>query len=138
MGMLDDMGVKVAGISGSYTVGTNVFLSLLPETPDVCTALFEDRGSKGQYTIGGDGLPEWENLALQFIHRNTDYATGRTAADLIYRTLTAVANETINSDYYLRIEAVASPVLFERDDSRRVLFTCNFDVMRSTPASAGG
>lgn len=138
MGLLDDMGIKVAAISSDYTLGTNVFLSNLPETPDVCTVLIENGGTTGQYTLGSDGLPEWENQSLQFIHRNPVYSTGRTASDLIYRTLTAIVNETINSDYYLRIEAIGVPSVFQRDDTRRVLFTCNFDVMRQTPASAGG
>lgn len=138
MALLDDMGIKVAAISGDYTLGTNLFLSVMPETPDVCTVLIENGGTKGAYTLGGDGLPDWENQSLQFIHRNTDYSTGRTASDLIYRTLTAITNETINSDFYLRVEALGVPQMFQRDDTRRILFTCNFDVMRQTPASAGG
>ena len=138
MALLDDMGVKVAAISSDYTLGTNLFLSLLPETPDVATVLIENGGTTGQYTLGGDGLPQWENQSLQFIHRNTVYSTGRTAADLIYRTLTAISNETINSNSYLRVEALGVPEVFQRDDSRRVLFTCNFDVMRPVTASPGG
>lgn len=133
MGMLEDLGGYVDTNSGALTLGTNLFLGILPDSPSDCVALLENGGTAGMYTHGSNNLPELERPEIQFIVRHSSYATGRSLADTIYRTLTQIANQTINSVRYLRVEAISSPEVMDRDESRRVLFTCNFYVIRETP-----
>ena len=132
MAILDDIGGYI-NTNTSFTLGTDFFLSLLPDTPDNCVALFESGGVAPQYTQGSTGTPVIERPELQVITRHTSYETGRANANTVYLLLTAITNATINSNLYYRIEAAASPAMFQRDDSRRVLFTTNFNVMRDTP-----
>jgi hypothetical protein len=132
MGMLDDIGAYV-DTNTSLTLGTNLFLGLLPESPGNCVALFEESGVSGLYTQGSTNLPQLERPQLQLIVRNDSYATGRSLADTVYRVLTQITNQTINSNLYLRIEATSNPAVMDRDKTKRVLFTCNFDVVRKTP-----
>ena len=47
MGMLDDVGTFMAAnvTAVSLTLGTNLFLGRLPESPDTCVAIYETAGS---------------------------------------------------------------------------------------------
>lgn len=132
MGMLEDLGGYV-DTGTALTLGTDLFLGILPETPTNCVALLENGGTSGMYTQGSNNLPELERPEIQFIVRHASYATGRALADTVYRRLTQIANQTINSVLYLRVEAISSPDVMDRDAERRILFTCNFYVIRKTP-----
>lgn len=129
MGMLDDLGAYV-DTNTSLTLGTDLFLGLMVDNVANCVALYEEGGTTGMYTQGSSNLPKFERPQLQLIVRNTSYSTGRSLADTVYRLLTQVANQTINGTKYLRIEALGTPSVMERDANRRVLFVCNFDVVR--------
>ena len=133
MSILEDLGGYLDTQLVTVTAGTNLFYNLLPETVSDCVALIENSGSAPTFTMGSNNLPQLENPELQFLVRNSVYATGRTLSDSIYRVLTAIANQTINSVLYLRVEAIATPALLERDLNKRWVFTCNFTVMRVTP-----
>lgn len=132
MGMLDDLGAYL-DTNSSLVLGTDLFLGVLPEIPSNCVALFENSGVSPDFTLGTNNLPILERPELQVIVRNGSYSTGNTLADTIYRVFTQITNQTINSVNYLRIQAIASPSVMDRDSNRRVLFTTNFRVIRVTP-----
>lgn len=130
MAFLDDLGTYV-DTNTSLTLGTDLFLSLMPDTPDNVVALYESTGGVVPVsTMGSTNLPQIERPELQVIVRNTSYSTGRALANTLWELLTAVSNTTIESTLYHRIESTSSPFVFDRDDSRRVLFSCNFNVMK--------
>ena len=133
MALLEDLGGYLDTQLGSLTLGTNLFYSLLPETVDNCVALYENGGAPPNFTMGSTNLPKLERPQLQAIVRNTSYSTGRALAEDVYRILTAISNQTINSNSYLRVEALSVPSVIERDTNRRVVFSVNFDVVRITP-----
>lgn len=130
--LLTDMGVYLnatyaASYSGKFALGTNLFLSLLPETPDVCMAVYEQGGGPPVFTFGTTQIVQ---PTMQVITRHTSYETGRTDAQELFEIFVDLAEQTINSVKYHRIEPVSSPALFQRDNNNRVLFTTNFTVMR--------
>lgn len=133
MGMLEDLGGYLDTQSASLTLGTNLFLGLIPETVSNCVAIYENSGIAPEFTLGNDNLPVIERPELQVIVRDSSYATGRALADSCYRILTQIANQTINSVRYLRVQAIATPTVMDRDENRRVLFSTNFYVFRITP-----
>ena len=133
MALLEDLGGYLDTQLSSVTLGTNLFYSLLPETGANCVTLYENAGAPPVFTQGSVGLPALERPQLQFLLRNTSYSAGRALAEDIYRTLTAITNQTINSHRYLRVEALQVPSVLNRDSNNRVIFTCNFDVMRVLP-----
>lgn len=130
MSLLEDVGGYLDSQLGTLTLGTNLFYSLMPETVDNVVALYENAGAPPNFTMGSVNLPQMERPQLQALVRNTSYSSGRTVAEDVYRTLTAIANQTINGNQYLRVEALGMPSLLERDVSKRVVFTLNFDVVR--------
>lgn len=132
MALLDDIGGYVND-NTAFTLGTDLFLSLLPESPDNGVVLIENTGVAPIFTQGSTNLPKLERPEIQVLVRHTSYSTGRANAETVYRLLTQVTNATINGNLYQRIEAIASPALMERDVNRRVIFTTNFNVIRALP-----
>lgn len=130
MAMLVDLGGYLATQSGSLTLGTNFFYSIVPESPDNCVALTEDGGVSPIFTQGSTNAPKIERPQLQLYVRNTSYETGMALAENLYMILTSIANQNINGVQYLRVIALGNPSLIERDQTKRVLISCNFDVMR--------
>ena len=133
MALLEDLGGYLDTNLASVTLGTNLFYSLMPETIANCVTIYENAGAPPNFTMGSNGLPQLERPQLQFLLRNTAYATGRALAEDIYRVFTAITNQTINGNLYLRVEALSVPAVLERDSNNRILFTCNFDVIRKLP-----
>jgi len=132
MAMLDDIGGYV-DTNTSFTLGTDLFLSILPDSPDNCAVILENGGAPPISTMGTTNTPQLERPEIQIIVRNTSYSTGRANAETLFRLLTAVSNATINGNLYHRIEATSSPELYERDQSRRSLFSVNFNVIKELP-----
>lgn len=130
MSVLEDLGGYLDSQTATLTLGTNLFYSLMPETVDNVVALYENTGAPPNFTMGSTNLPQMERPQLQALVRNNTYSAGRTVAETVYRILTAIANQTINGNQYLRVEALGMPTLLERDASKRVIFTLNFDIVR--------
>jgi hypothetical protein len=130
MTILEDLGGYLDSSTPSLTLGTNLFYGLMPETVNNVVALYENAGAAPNFTLGSSGLPQMERPQLQVLIRNTSYSGGRSLAETIYRTLTAITNQVINTNSYLRVEALGMPTVLERDSSKRVVFTMNFDVVR--------
>jgi hypothetical protein len=131
--MLDDLGIYVATnavFSPSLVLGTNLFLSVLPEQPANVVALYENSGPGPVFTMGSNHLPRIDRPELQFIVRNESYSTGRALSEVLYRLLTQITNQTIGGVLYQRIEAISNPGLIQRDETRRSVFSCNFYVMK--------
>jgi len=129
VGLLEDIGAYVDA-NTSLTLGSTLYLSMLPETPDDVVAIIEDSGMSPLFTHGASNLPKLERPGIQVIIRNRSYATGRSLANDIWRLLAQVANQTINGNLYQRIEPVASPAVYDRDRTY-VWFSTNFYVIRA-------
>jgi len=131
--LLEDLGGYLDTNSALVTLGTNLFYGLMPETVANCVTLYESGGAPPLFTQGTVNLPVMERPQLQMLVRNAVYATGRSTAEELYRILTAITNQTVNGNHYLRVEAISVPSLIERDANKRAVFSCNFDVLRTLP-----
>jgi hypothetical protein len=63
-------------------LGTNLFISFMPDTPTQCCALYQYQGPKPGLEIGTGKVVE-EILAIQFVCRGKDYEE---VSDLVDRT----------------------------------------------------
>ena len=133
MGMLDDVGTFMAAnvTAATLTLGTNLFLGRLPESPDTCVAIYETAGTAPDDVFGADSAPPIENAGLMCHTRATSYSTCQTLAVDIMKTLSKVINETLTSTAYYKIEATQSPFALMRDEQERMLFSCNFMVAKA-------
>lgn len=127
MAMLDDIGAYL--VTHSFgTLGTNMFIGDMPETPDVCIALFEYAGEPPEDTHDGQGV---DNPGLQVRVRGTSYSTARATISSIQDHLHTLRNTTLTATKYLFIRAVQSPFSLGRDSSKRIDLVQNFIVTKA-------
>ena len=133
MGMLDDVGTFMAAnvTAATLTLGTNLFLGRLPESPDTCVAIYETAGTAPADVFGANSAPPSEHAGLLCRARATSYSTCQSLAVDIMKTLSKVINETLTSTAYYKIEATQSPFGLMRDDQERMLFSCNFTAVKA-------
>lgn len=134
------------------TVGTDIFLGLLPDQPDNCIALFEYAGSPPDLHWNG------EYPGLQVRVRGTSYAAARAKIGDVMGALHGLYEQVLpgtkteggggeegsdgnggaagNGDEapagtrYLLIRARGSPEVLRRDASDRVEFVLNFEIIK--------
>lgn len=131
-GLLADLGAYLV-TNGLGTLGTDIHLGILRDSPDVATGLFELPGGLSLDTMESTGRPSIITPRLQVLTRaaSEDYEASKARADAVWDLLTRVVNQTINGTYYVRIEATDTPAPLDRDDDKRVLFVANYRVHRA-------
>jgi hypothetical protein len=109
------------------TLGTNLFLATLPESPDVCTAIYENSGTPPAFTMGSGGIVI-DYPMLQIISRATkeDYPTARDKIEDIRNLLASITDVTISGVHVLRIEPMGSVNPLGIDPKQRPLLSVNF------------
>ena len=129
MSLLESVGTYLAS-QGHGTLATNLFLGLMPSSPDACVTVYEF-GSGAPLETMGSAPVAVEVLGLQVIVRGSrdDYPTARDKA-LNIRTLLASVTETALSGVHVhRISAETWPIPLGNDDLDRPQFSVRFRAM---------
>ena len=121
--MLKEIGTYLA-TQNVGTVGTDIFLGLMPDQPDNCIALFEYAGSPPDMHWDG------EYPGLQVRVRDKSYAEARIKIEETIKKLHGLHEQILSSTRYLLIKARGSPEILKRDSSNRVELFVNFDVIK--------
>lgn len=133
MALLGDVGTYLAAnvTDTTLTLGTNLFLGRLPDSPDTCVGIYETGGNAPTDVFGGNTAPPIENAGLMCHTRASSYSDCQSLAVDIMKTLTKVINEALTGTTYYKIEANQSPFGLERDEQERMIFSCNFMVVKA-------
>ena len=131
MAVLNEIATKLASL-GVGTLGTTIHMGMMPETPDVCCAVYEYGGLAPGYGFGTAGIFV-ETPAIQVVCRGAkdDYATPRAAAQTAYIGLAAVEVTTLSSTgggtsaLYYTIHPQQAPFMMQRDANGRVYIAFN-------------
>lgn len=107
---------------GWATVGTDLFIGTLKDSPSDVVILFETGGLPTDRYI-----PKAE-ATLQIYIRNTSYANGQSLGETITRGINRLSNVTMGSTYidYIFLEGELGGI--GRDEKNRHEFTCNLVV----------
>lgn len=130
MSTLVDLATYLDSQQASLTLGTNLFLGRMPDSPDACVALYEYGGSAPDNTMGG-GLPVLQNPSVQIAVRAVLYASAESLINLCWGTLEGIVDMSLSGTRYNRVTAIQSPFVLERDSQDRVIFVQNFNVTRA-------
>ena len=117
--VLDDLATRIATtISG--TVGTNIFKSTMPTTPDAVVALYETGGLSPIKRLGTKGI-DWERPAVQVVVRGApgDYQTARTTSQTIFEDVASIETEDLSSTRYYMSDPLQEPFGLTVDDQDR-------------------
>jgi len=134
MSALTDLGTRLdtATISTQdLTLGTNLFLGRLPDSPDTCVALFETSGLAPTDQFG-TGVPAIETPGIQVRVRAAAYSTSQSLAVDVWKDLATVANEALSGTRYLRVDLLQSPFGLERDGQDRMVYAFNLNAVKAT------
>jgi len=134
MALLAEVGTYLDAATVStadLTLGTNLFLGRMPDTPDTCVALYEEGGAAPVDVFGADTAPPVEHPSLVVHTRAAAYSTAQALSVDVMKLLAKVINEDLSSVRYYKVEPVQSPFAFERDQQDRMLFSNSFMVLKA-------
>jgi len=127
--VLDDLAAILAG-AALGTLGTDLFLARLPDTPDSATCIREYGGSGPEYLYLGTE-PTQEFVRCQIECRDPDYSAARLRIERCARTLGAVRERVVNGTHYHRITPLGPPVPLGEDESQRSRVVCSFETAKA-------
>lgn len=124
--LLDEIGARLQSQSLG-TVGTDIFLGRLPETPDNGIAIISYPGSEPLHTFGTDNWAGRPRFQVKV--RNTSFAAAETKAGQCVTALSFV-EVVISGTRYLRCSALQDPFQLSHDQNERAVFAVNFEAWR--------
>jgi hypothetical protein len=126
--ILDGIG-SVLQSAGVGTLGTNLFLSRQPESPDACVTVIESGAGVNLYTHGivGNALT-MTNIQVTARAAREDYQAARTKITAVIAALEAVAETTADGVRLLRVESLGRPIPMGYDGNDRPEIAMNFTV----------
>lgn len=125
-----DIATYIASTLAMGTLGTNVFVNSMPNSPDSAVTVYEYSGWPTTIGMGNPDTDVLENLSLQVATRHPESSTAHARAQTIYRGLDGRGDLTINGVTYLWLRAAQAPFLLKRDENQRETFVFNLAVQR--------
>ena len=130
--ILDAMGTVLQS-AGVGTLGSTIFLSRSPSTPDACVTLYETGAGYPVYTQGSGVGPSLTVANIQAVARSgrEDYEAARTKISAVCSAFEAIAHSTVSSIQLLRVQQSGTPTPLGLDDNDRpriaITFTVTYD-----------
>lgn len=112
---------------GIGTLGTDLFLAVMPESPDAVVCIYETQGFAPVETMGAAAFAV-ERPGLQVIARAArgDYPAARDAAVAVRNLLAGLVESTVSGVHIMRVSAEGSPLPMGEDQNGRPMISCNF------------
>ncbi len=126
--VLEAVGTYIDSNNATLTIGTNLFLAKMPDTPDLCVAVYEYQGFAPMATFGSSAF-EVDKPSIQVVVRATrdDYPTARNLAQDLRILLAALTDTTINGLRVVRLASNGSVLSLGTDDLDRPRIAFNLD-----------
>lgn len=127
--MLEALAARLQSASVA-TPGTDLFLGILPESPDVCVALYEYAGAP-PLEVFRDMDETLERPSVQVIVRasRNDYPTARELIKDVRDVLTDITDETISGVRFLRVNQISAINAVGSDENDRPEFTLSLQAV---------
>jgi len=127
--MLEALADKLQSASVA-TVATDLFIGLMPSSPDDCIAIYEYAGSPPLEVLV-DNDATLERPSVQVITRagRNDYPTARTLIENARDALTDITDETISGVRFLRVNQISSINALGVDDNDRPRFSLSLQIV---------
>jgi hypothetical protein len=108
------------------TYGTDLFLNMIPETPQICGAVFETAGAAPTAGFGFPGIQhESPGVQIRFRGEPFDEAGPRVKAQTAYRLFMTVQGQTLSGTKYLTLHPNQAPFILDRDGDQRIVWAFN-------------
>jgi hypothetical protein len=121
--MLEALADKLQAASIA-TAGVDMFIGLMPSSPDVCVALYEYAGEQPLEVLrDNDATLERPSVQVMARASRNDYPTARALIESVRDSLTDITDETISGVRFLRVNQNSSINAVGTDENDRPLFT---------------
>ena len=130
MGLIEELATYLDTSSTRFALGTSLYVNDLPESPATVCALFETPGAQPSRTFRPSTKAAWENPRVQVYCRSTSSVTTRANINAVFQVFEGVVDAVLSGTTYLRVSAIQSPFLLDRNPAGQVIFAVNFDCMR--------
>lgn len=128
MALLDAIGTYLQTQSVG-TLGSNIMLSMLPDDPDVCVALFESQGMGVDHVMGASVFAvDKPRLRILCRAAANDYPGARTKAEQVRNLLGAIRDTTLSGVNIMSIMATSEIYPYNVDQTERPVIGCDFVV----------
>ena len=128
MAILDSLGAYLQ-TQGLGTVATNIFYTRMPETPDVCVALYENTGTGPDHVFGASVKAiDHQRIRVYCRAARNDYPAARSKAESVRAVLGAIRNTTLSGVSILCVLSTSEVYPVKRDNDDRAYVGCDFTV----------
>ena len=117
--------ILVADGVGAF--GTDLFISLMPETPDACVSIYDTGGMDPILNY----VYDYPTVQVRIRGAIFGYQNAWDKAKEVKDALHGLTNETWNSTRYIQIGCVGDIMFIHYDDNNRPTLTVNFLVHRT-------
>ena len=126
--VLEALGAYIDLNRGDLTIGNNLFLSKMPDTPDTCVCIYEYQGTVPLMTFGATAI-QVDRPSVQVAVRaaRDDYATARDLAQALRTLVSGIVNVTSSGVTILRVEPTGSFYALSVDQLERPRVVFNLD-----------
>ena len=127
--MLESLADRLNSASVAVTA-SNLFIGLMPDQPDLCVAIYEYSG-QSPLEVMTSNAATLERPSVQVLVRSSrnDYPGGRTLISSVRDTLTAITDQTISGERFLRVNQISSINALGLDDNDRPRFSLSLQVV---------
>lgn len=129
MALLDEIGALLVA-NGLGTLGTDLFLSLLPANVASASVVITETGGSAPEYVHESLEASVERPSFQVVVRDTGYANARSKANDIWKLLSKQRNTLLSGVKYLSIRPVQSPFPLGPDENERIQIITNYAVVR--------
>jgi hypothetical protein len=126
--MLEALAARLESASVA-TLATDMFIGMMPNSPDECVALYEYAGEAPMEVFtDNDATLEMPSVQVMTRAGRNAYPTARALMVQVRDELTSIANETISGVTFLRVHALSAINGMGVDENERTLFTLSLQV----------
>lgn len=127
--MLEALADRLQAASVAFAA-QDLFIGLMPDQPDRCLAIYEYAGAQPLEVLVDD-MATLERPSVQLISRagRNDYPTARALIESARNVLTAIANEEISGQRFLRVNQISSINALGVDENDRPQFSLSLQAV---------
>jgi len=127
--MLEALAARLQSASVAVP-GTDLFLGMMPNSPDECVALYEYSGAAPlEVLVSDDATLERPSIQVMTRAGRNDYPTARTLMANVRDALTAITDDTISDVRFLRVHSLSSINALGVDENERPRFTLSLQAV---------
>jgi len=127
---LEGIGTYIDNNNATLTLGTNLFLAKMPETPDLCVAVYETQGFAPTMTFGSTPIEiDRPNIQVAVRAGRDDYPAARDLAQTLRTLVAGIINQTVGGVTIIRAEPTGSLYTLSSDNLERPRVVFNVDCL---------